>query len=541
MFLKGPFKVTVPSLQSLTKPFFITTPIFYVNAAPHLGHLYSLVLCDSIARFQKLLRTDRPVFSSTGTDEHGLKVQTVAQEQNKHPLDLCAENSRRFKDLAVLANTPYSHFIRTTNQQHAAAVQGFWNQLREKEYIDFQHHEGWYSTSDETFYPESALQRIVDETTGEEKLVSIETGKQVQWSSEMNYHFKLSSFRSRLIELYEQQPNFVQPSIYHNQVLSELKSGLQDLSISRPRSRLSWGIPVPNDDSQTIYVWLDALVNYVTVAGYPWTSSDPASGGWPADVHIIGKDIVRFHCIYWPAFLMAAGLPLPKQILVHSHWTRNKVKMSKSLGNVVDPFELIKNYGEEIVKYYLLKQGRLTSDSNFEIEGLEKDYEHDLRRNLGVLTSRIQSKKLYVSEEAQKNWSSSIKRDKHQEFINHLSQLPDACAAYVHQGQMHAFIEIIQSTLRSVTKLFQESEPWNLESDSPARTDVLMLTAHTLRICAILFQSIMPKKSSELLDQLGVAKENRNFKDTKDTFIATQFNIGKKQKNHLFQKRHQHS
>ncbi|EPY51478.1 methionine-tRNA ligase [Schizosaccharomyces cryophilus OY26] len=538
MFLKGPFKVTVPNLQSLTKPFFITTPIFYVNAAPHLGHLYSLVLCDSIARFQKLYRTDRPVFSSTGTDEHGLKVQTVAQELNKHPLDLCNTNSQRFRDLAVLANTPYSHFIRTTDHQHATAVKNFWNQLKEKNYIEFQHHEGWYSTSDETFYPESALQWIVDEATGKKTLVSVETGKQVQWSSEMNYHFKLTSLQSRLIELYEQEPSFVQPSIYHSQILTELKSGLQDLSISRPRSRLSWGIPVPKDDSQTIYVWLDALVNYLTVTGYPWISSDHVNGGWPADVHIIGKDIIRFHCIYWPAFLMAAGLPLPKQILVHSHWTMNKMKMSKSLGNVVNPFTLIQNYGEEIVKYYLLKQGRLTSDSNFDIQGLEKDYEHDLRRNFGVLTSRIQSKKLYVTEETQKEWPSLFQREKYQEFVNHLSQLPDACAACVHQGQVFNLIENIQNTLRSITKLLQESEPWNLDSNSSTRTDILMLTAHTLRICAILFQSIMPKKSEELLDQLGVAKESRSFHDAKDTFIATQFNLGKKQKNHLFQKRH---
>lgn len=539
MLRKGIRRLIHQVSESSKKPYFLTTPIFYVNAAPHLGHLYSLVLTDAIARFQNL-KPDVSVISSTGTDEHGLKVQTVAQTEGVSPLQLCDRNSKRFADLAVAANTKFTHFIRTTNPKHQASVQEFWKTIQKAGMISFERHEGWYCVSDETFYPESAIHKVVDPATKQEKRVSMETGKEVQWSSEMNYHFLLSKFQSRLIEHYNKNPNFVQPSIFHTQVLEELKTGISDLSISRPKQRLSWGIPVPGNSQQTIYVWLDALTNYISVIGYPWLNEKSSlSAGWPANMHVIGKDIIRFHCIYWPAFLMAAGLPLPEKILVHSHWTMNKVKMSKSLGNVVDPFWLIEKYGVDTIRYYLLKRGRLTSDSNFDIEELEKDEEHDLRRSLGVLLSRLQSKKLFISNELQKQWHKKDDFTEYEDIVHELIELPVVCAQSIDGGCVYEVINLVQSVLRRVTKLFQLKEPWKLSDDSQEKIDTLMLVAHSLRISGILLQPIMPTKSTELLDQLGIPKNQRSLQNATNVFEPTEFTFHSGNNSHLFDKRTQ--
>ena len=283
------FSTTVATPDS--KPFYVTTPIFYVNAAPHVGHLYSMVLADTLKRWHVL--TGRQSILCTGTDEHGMKVQRAADRAKTEPQAFCDQGAEVFKDLAEAAELHNGHFIRTTDLQHKEAVQHAWRALRQKDMIYLSKHEGWYSVSDETFYPESAVHLMIEPQTGRKIMASIETGKEVEWTSETNYRFRLSSMRESLLQLYEDHPKFVVPDYRMNDVVSQVSQGLEDLSVSRPSSRLRWGIPVPDDESQTIYVWLDALVNYITVAGFPWAPGQESAKGWPADCHVVGKDIVR--------------------------------------------------------------------------------------------------------------------------------------------------------------------------------------------------------------------------------------------------------
>jgi methionyl-tRNA synthetase len=277
------------------KPFYITTPIFYVNAAPHVGHLYTIILSDVIKRYQTL--QGKKAILCTGTDEHGMKVQQAAVKAHSSPQPFVDKGAEIFKSLASRAGIDNDHFVRTTDPDHKEAVQYAWRLLKEKGWIYTSKHEGWYSISDETFYPESAVHLIVDPPTGRKHMASMETGKEVEWTEESNYHFRLSAFREPLLEFYEANPNWIIPDQRHNDMYNAIKNGLEDLSISRPVERLTWGIPVPDDPSQTIYVWLDALINYITKAGYPWAPEKAFAGGWPADVQVIGKDIMRF--VYW--------------------------------------------------------------------------------------------------------------------------------------------------------------------------------------------------------------------------------------------------
>lgn len=275
------------------KPYYITTPIFYVNAAPHVGHLYSMVLSDIYKRYQLLIRPDRPAYLLTGTDEHGMKVQQAAAKAGSDPKSFTDKGAAIFKQLAQAANISNDHFIRTTDADHKRAVDFAWTTLEERGYIYLSKHEGWYSVSDETFYPQSGVHLIVEPATGRKIMASIETGKEVEWTSETNYRFRLSSFKEPLLQYFKENPDFIVPKSRMTEVVKVVEDGLEDLSVSRPSSRLSWGIRVPTDETQTIYVWLDALVNYITKAGYPWTPGKESALGWPADVQIIGKDIVR--------------------------------------------------------------------------------------------------------------------------------------------------------------------------------------------------------------------------------------------------------
>ena len=354
---------------------------------PHVGHLYSMVIADALKRWQ--LIQGRNALLCTGTDEHGMKVQRAAHRVNIDPKSFCDRGAQVFLDLAELAGIAHDYFIRTTDQAHVQAVQHAWNVLNQQGYIYLSKHEGWYSVSDETYYPQAAVHLIVDPPTGRKIMASIETGKEVEWTSETNYCFRLSAFRDRLMEHYKAHPNFVVPRSRMREIEDAVSSGLQDLSVSRPSARLDWGIPVPGDSSQTIYVWLDALVNYVTTTGYPWPPDRAQDGGWPADVHVIGKDITRFHCIYWPAFLMALDVPLPKQILAHAHWTLGREKMSKSTGNVVNPFFAIERFGNEVMRYFFSHSGGLAQDADYDNSYIIERYKTDLQGGLGNLTSRV--------------------------------------------------------------------------------------------------------------------------------------------------------
>ena len=370
------------------KPYYVTSPIFYVNAAPHAGHLYTLVLTDVLKRWQKLRGDNRAVLL-TGTDEHGMKIQKAASKAKVDVKAFCDQHASEFEELAKVANVDYDRFMRTTDPDHKVAVEYFWRELNLNGYIYESKHEGWYSVSDETFYPESKVHLVLEPSSGRKMHASMETGKEVEWTSEVNYHFKLSSFKDRLLEHYKSHPDFIVPSTRMNEMIGEIENGLTDLSISRPATRLTWGIRVPDDPSQTIYVWLDALVNYLTMAGYPFTTGVAAGSVWPPECQVIGKDIIRFHCIYWPAFLMALDLPLPKQFLSHAHWTMNRAKMSKSEGNVVNPFFAINRFGVDVMRYYMVHDGGIVDDADYENLFIVDRYKKDLQGGLGNLLSRV--------------------------------------------------------------------------------------------------------------------------------------------------------
>lgn len=347
-----------------------------------------MVLTDVLKRWQTL--AGRRALLVTGTDEHGMKIQRAAALNDVAPKEFCDENSAKFETLAQKAQINYDRFIRTTDPDHALAVEHFWFLLREKGLIYESKHEGWYCVSDECFYPESLVDKKQDPFTGEVFMASTESGNKVEWTEEKTYHFRMTELRDQLLEFYEQNPEWVTPPSQMKQVVDWVKNNLEDLSISRPVDRLSWGIRVPDDPSQTIYVWVDALVNYLTMAGFPvWAPGEEQKGGWPADVHVIGKDILRFHCVYWPALLLAVGLPLPKKVLSHAHWTMNRAKMSKSAGNVVNPFYAIDRWGVDLVRFYMVHDGGLVDDADYNNAIIVERYKKKLQSGLGNLTSRI--------------------------------------------------------------------------------------------------------------------------------------------------------
>lgn len=352
-----------------------------------------MVLTDILKRWQVL--RGRQAILCTGTDEHGMKIQQAAAKAKMPPKDFCDLTSQTFSNLADRADLSYDHFVRTTDEDHKDAVQYFWHMLKEREYIYESKHEGWYCVSDETYYPESTLEKRLDPLTGKTFMASQETGKEVEWSSEINYHFRLSLFKDRLLQFYKENPEFVVPATRMDEVVSWVSAGLEDLSISRPVERLTWGIRVPDDSSQTIYVWLDALINYITKAGYPWAPGKESAGGWPADVQVIGKDIVRFHCIYWPAFLLALDIPPPKRILAHAHWTMGNQKMAKSTGNVVDPLFAMDHFGVDVMRYYLAHDGGIRNDSDYGNHLITERYKKGLQGGIGNLVSRIMRPKIW--------------------------------------------------------------------------------------------------------------------------------------------------
>lgn len=364
--------------------------------------MYSMVLADVFKRWQTLLG-NRAILC-TGTDEHGMKVQQAAALADMDPKQFCDENAEKFEELAHLSRVDYDRFIRTTDSDHVQAVEHFWFLLREKGLIYETKHEGWYSVSDECFYPESQLVKYQESFTGAVYMASAETKNKVEWVEEKNYCFRMTELKDRLLDFYEKNPGWIEPAYRMNEVVDWVKNHLEDLSISRPVQRLSWGIRAPGDPSQTIYVWVDALINYLTAAGFPdWAPGESHLGGWPADVHIVGKDILRFHCVYWPALLMALDLPLPKKVLVHSHWTLNKRKMSKSLGNVVNPIYAINRWGVDTARFYLLSEGGIADDADYSNNTLVVKYKKYLQWGFGNLLGRLTRPKVWNVREVVKN------------------------------------------------------------------------------------------------------------------------------------------
>ena len=445
-----------------------------------------------------------------------MKVQKAAEKADTDTGVFCTANALKFKNLANKANISYDRFIRTTDDDHREAVAYFFTQLQQRDYIYRSKHEGWYCVSDETFYPESQIHMIIEPQTGRKIYASKETGKEVQWTEEDNYHFRLSNFRDKLLKHYEGNPEFIVPHQRMNFIKSEVERALSDLSVSRPASRLQWGIRVPGDDSQTIYVWLDALINYITMAGYPFMSKHANEAIWPPECQVIGKDIIRFHCIYWPAFLMALDLPLPKQFLSHAHWTMNEEKMSKSLGNVVNPFHAIDRFGVDVVRYYMVRDGGYQDDAAYDNAFILERYKKELQSGLGNMFSRILRSNKWVLRDCVEQMQPKVDCKSPLEDFLHQKQMvahltDQANNAMEHSNPREALGHIMTLAL-SLNKSFQESAPWLMaKSDEETLKWIIYSTADQLRIACILLQPFMPEKMKTALDMLGVAPDARGW------------------------------
>ncbi|KAI8981719.1 tRNA synthetases class I (M)-domain-containing protein [Mycotypha africana] len=517
---------------------FVTTPIYYVNAVPHIGHLYSTVLADTIRRNYAL--HGKEVIMSTGTDEHGLKIQQAAKKNNMQPIEFCDKVSESFRKLCTAANIEYTSFQRTTSPTHKKAVKELWNTLLKNGYLYKGKHEGWYAVSDEAFYAPNQVKEVTDEKTGEKTMVAIESGQKVEWMSEENYKFRLSLFGDKLVEWIDSHPTAIVPHNRRNEVLSWIKAGLADLSVSRLRSRLDWGIEVPNDPEHTIYVWLDALTNYLTATGYPWHGehSSPNKEAFPPDVQIVGKDIVRFHAIYWPAFLMAADLPLPKQILAHAHWTMGKQKMSKSRGNVVDPFEVLDTYGVDPVRYYLVRDGGLADDGDYSEKMIKTRYKKDLAGQLGNLLNRTTAKSLLPSGVVPGNsLNTATVHPNDQMLHDQIRAVPENFNKAFEEREFNKAYAFIFDMLSQANKHFTENEPWKMTQnieDKERLDTILFYSLEACRVAGILLQPIMPTKMESLLNQLGVPKDERYFKDSLSLKVGKDITVNKTEADILF-------
>ncbi|KAM5363098.1 hypothetical protein ACJZ2D_012200 [Fusarium nematophilum] len=514
------------------KPFYITTPIFYVNAAPHIGHLYTMVLADVLKRWQQV--KGKQAVLCTGTDEHGMKIQQAATKEGMEPKEFCDNNAAKFKDLASLADISHDFFIRTTDEDHKRVVEQFWLLLKTRapEGLGLYKgkHEGWYCVSDECFYPEDMVQPSVVPQTGRKIMASVETGNEVEWVTEETWFFPLSKYKEKLLRFYDENPNWIHPAHRMNEVRNWVEHHLEDLSITRPASRLSWGIKDPEDSSNTIYVWVDALVNYLTKAGFgsQWQVDSADKGIWPADVQVVGKDIIRFHAVYWPAMLMAVGLPLPKKIVCHNHWTMSNRKMSKSLGNVVNPFFAVQRWSVDPLRYFLMRNGSLRSDMSYANDFIIVAYEKELQANIGNMFNRISANKtrrwstLQSLEAARNGKFEKIEKialtDEGVDYMGletALEMAPLAIRQEMDMINMGNALREVFDLLRETNRYISDCRPWNLakqhhDPDAIVRLNwVIYRCAEALRVAGILLQPIMPTKAAQLLDGLGVKPERR--------------------------------
>lgn len=479
--------------------FYITTPIFYPNGVPHIGHAYNMVATDTIARFHRLDGKD--VFHLTGTDEHGLKMQQTAQRESISTQALADRNSQVFRDLTAALNCAPDDFIRTTEPRHHRSVQAMWARLEAAGDIYVDKYAGWYSVRQEAYFDEA------ETGLGEDGVRREPLGSPVEWVEEESYFFRLSAYGDKLLAYYEANPDFIGPQERRNEVVSFVKSGLRDLSISR--TTFDWGVKVPNNDKHVMYVWLDALTNYITAAGFP-EESDPRWHYWPADVHLIGKDILRFHAVYWPAFLMSAQLALPKRVFAHGFVLNRGEKMSKSVGNVVDPFEMAKHYGVDALRYFFLREVPFGQDGSYSAEAIANRINADLANDLGNLAQRSLSmvgKHCAASIPAPGEFSEADSA-----IIKATDALLGEARAAMNVQAMHQMLAAIWQVVGETNRYFAGQEPWALRKTDPARMGtVLYVTAEVLRQVGILSQPVMPEAAGKLLDLLGITQDARTF------------------------------
>jgi len=482
----------------MDKNFYITTPIYYPSAKPHMGHAYSSIIADFFARFK--LIDDFDVHFLTGTDEHGLKIQRSAEKAGKETQQFCDEISQTFRDLSDLLNLSNTDFIRTTEQRHKDTVQHLWTELEKNGDIYLSNYSGWYSVSDEAFYNDDEIEEI------DGKKTAISSKSPVEWIEEESFFFRLSKWEKPLLDYYKSNPNFISPESRKNEVISFVKNGLKDLSVSR--KSFSWGIQVPSNKNHVIYVWLDALTNYLSALNYPKKNDDLFKKFWPASIHLIGKDILRFHAIYWPAFLLAAKIELPKKVYGHGWILSGEEKMSKSKGNILDPLEIIKEYGLDPLRYYLIKEVSFGNDGNISQERLEDCINSDLANNYGNLCQR-------VTAFALKNCEGKIPPQiKFQEedftILNKYKDNLEHIRMKIDEQNINFYIDYIVNSLFEANKYFNDQEPWKKKEDQLRLNTIVYTTLEIVRKITFLLYPIIPETSLKALKIF-----NLNEKDIK--------------------------
>ena len=491
----------------MDKNFYITTPIYYPSAKPHMGHAYSSIIADFFARFKRIDGFN--VNFLTGTDEHGLKIQRAAEKQGVDPLKFCDDISQTFKDLSKILNLTNTDFIRTTENRHKLSVQALWNELEKNDDIYLSKYSGWYSVSDEAFYSDDEIEEV------DGKKYAKLSKSPIEWVNEESYFFRLSKWEKSLLEYYEDNPNFISPESKKNEVISFVKSGLKDLSISR--KSFSWGIKVPKNNDHIIYVWLDALTNYLSAINYPDTSNPLFQKFWPASLHLIGKDILRFHAVYWPAFLLAAKIPLPKRIYGHGWILSGEEKMSKSKGNILDPIEIIEKYGLDPLRYYLIKEVSFGNDGNISQDRLEDCINSDLANNFGNLCQR-------VTAFAIKNCEGKIpdkidfKKDD-LEILDKFKKNLNVIREKIDNQDLNFYIDFIVNSLFETNKYFNDQEPWKKKDDILRLNTIVFTTLEIVRKISYLLYPIIPQSSLKALKIFDIKEselelsslENHNF------------------------------
>jgi methionyl-tRNA synthetase len=479
--------------------FYITTAIPYANGAPHIGHAYERIATDAIARFKRLDGYD--VFFVTGMDEHGQKMQQTAAREGITPQALADRTAAQFASMGLALEAPADDIVRTSEARHRAAAQEIWRRMAAAGDIYLSKYPGWYSVRDEAFFDEAEL------TKGADGQRFTPSGAPVEWVEEESFYFKLSAYQDRLLDHYRAHPDFIVPEAYRKEVIAFVERGLTDLSISR--STFDWGIPVPGDPNHVMYVWVDALTNYLTATGFP-DPANPRRKFWPADAHVIGKDITRFHAIYWPAFLMSAGLELPKQIVVHGFLFNRGEKMSKSIGNVIDPFALIAHYGIDPLRYFFLREVPFGQDGNYSHEAIVGRMNADLANDLGNLAQRSLSM-------IAKNCDARMPEpgefsDADRAILAEAGALADKARLAMQSFALHVILSDIWRVVGNANRYFATEEPWAKRKTDPERmATILYVTAQVLRVVAILSQPFMPGAMAKLLDLLGVTPDARDF------------------------------
>jgi methionyl-tRNA synthetase len=483
----------------MNKTYYITTPIYYPSAKPHMGHAYSSIIADFFARFKRI--DGHQVHFLTGTDEHGLKIQRAAENRGVDTLKFCEEISKTFKDLSKTLNLSNTDFIQTTENRHKESVQYLWNELVKNDDIYLSKYSGWYSVSDEAFYNDDEIEDI------DNKKVAISSKSPVEWVDEESYFFRLSKWEKPLLDFYEKNPDFILPETRKNEVISFVKSGLKDLSVSR--KSFSWGIKVPNDDQHVIYVWLDALTNYISALDYPNVKSDLFKKFWPASVHLIGKDILRFHAVYWPAFLLAAKIELPLKVYGHGWILSNDEKMSKSKGNILDPLEIINQYGLDPLRYYLIKEVSFGNDGNISQEKLEDCINSDLANNYGNLCQRVTA---FTIKNCESKIPEKIEFQKDDlDILNKYNNNLDKIRSKIDKQDINFYIDYIINSLFEANKYFNDQEPWKKKDDIVRLNTIVYTTLEIVRKISFLLFPIIPHSSLKALKIFNLSEKDIDF------------------------------